>query len=143
MGFGNPYGDEYNEDIVYKWTNALHQLGVSVMSLADTVGLATPEQVERITRHVIQSLPEVEIGVHLHSSPEQWKEKTEAALRAGCFRFDSAIKGIGGCPMAGNTLIGNMDTEKLIAYFNEKSMLPIIQAAPLNTCIQLANQVFV
>ncbi|MBO9632068.1 MAG: hydroxymethylglutaryl-CoA lyase, partial [Chitinophagaceae bacterium] len=106
MGFGNPYGDPWSEEIVFKWAEQLVELGVTIISLADTVGLATPDQVGTITRHLIRSLPDTEIGVHLHSTPVNWKPKVDAALQAGCLRFDGALKGIGGCPMADDVLVG-------------------------------------
>ena len=110
MGFGNPYGDVYNEAIVFDWVNKLVDMDIKIISLADTVGLATKEQVYQVTKYLVDSLPETEIGVHLHSTPANWKEKVDAALQAGCMRFDGALKGIGGCPMADDELVGNMDT---------------------------------
>ena len=98
MAFGNPYGDLYDEDLVFSWAEKLTALGISILSIADTVGLATSHQVGRVTKHLIESLPQVEIGVHLHSTVHHWKDKVDAALHAGCIRFDGALKGIGGCP---------------------------------------------
>ena len=117
MGFGNPYGDVYNEEIVFSWVNKLVAMDIKIISLADTVGLATAGQVRRITKYLVDSLPGTEIGVHLHSTPMNWKEKVDAALSAGCKRFDGALKGIGGCPMADDELVGNMDTELMIPQF--------------------------
>ena len=99
MGFGNPYGDPYDESIVYEWVNKMAEIDIRIISLADTVGLATKEQVRSITKYVIGALPHIETGVHLHSAPHNRKEKLDAAIYAGCGRFDAAIKGIGGCPM--------------------------------------------
>ena len=107
MGFGNPYGDLYDEDIVFERINQLVAMDIKIISLADTVGVATPEQVYDMTSYLVESLPGVEIGVHLHSTPDNWKEKLEAAIKAGCKRFDGALKGIGGCPMADDELVGN------------------------------------
>ncbi|NJR42607.1 MAG: hypothetical protein HC767_08005 [Akkermansiaceae bacterium] len=120
MGFGNPYGDPYNEEVVFEWVNKLVGMGISIISLADTVGVATPEQVYNMTRYLVDSLPGTEVGVHLHSTPLNWKEKLEAAIKAGSKRFDGALKGIGGCPMANDELVGNMNTELMINHFNEK-----------------------
>ncbi|HEY8968849.1 MAG TPA: hydroxymethylglutaryl-CoA lyase, partial [Puia sp.] len=100
MGFGNPYGDPWSEEVVFEWVETLTRLGVRIISLADTVGLATPEQVFSVTDYLIRQLPDHTIGVHLHSTPTHWKAKVDAALQAGCRRFDGALKGIGGCPMA-------------------------------------------
>ena len=143
MGFGNPYGDIYNEDIVFKWVNKLNSLGVKIISLADTVGVATSEQVEKMTKYLIDNFPQTEIGVHLHSTATNWKVKTDAALNAGCNRFDGALKGIGGCPMAGNDLVGNMNTELMIPYFKELSLIENINEVALQECIQLAGEIFI
>ncbi len=142
MGFGNPYGDEHNDEIVFDWANKVAELGVTIISLADTVGLASPTQISRITGNLIQSLPEIEIGVHLHSAPHNWKEKLEAAMNVGCNRFDGALKGYGGCPMAGDDLVGNMDTEKLIRYFNEQSLMNDINEPALASALAIANSIF-
>ena len=142
MGFGNPYGDVYNEAIVFEWVNKLAAMDIKIISLADTVGLATADQVHRVTRYLVDSLPGTEIGVHLHSSPLNWKAKAEAALTAGCRRFDGALKGIGGCPMADDELVGNMDTERMIPYFEEKKILPGIDREALNECSRMAATIF-
>ena len=117
MGFGNPYGDEYHTDLVNEWIQKIIDVGVKTISVADTVGIATPELVSDVMNDVVNSFKEVEIGVHLHSAPNNRIEKLEAAINAGVKRFDSAILGIGGCPMAGNDLIGNMDTGISIDHF--------------------------
>ncbi|MBK7558758.1 MAG: hydroxymethylglutaryl-CoA lyase [Chitinophagaceae bacterium] len=142
MGFGNPYGDVYNEAIVFDWVNKLVDMDIKIISLADTVGLATKEQVYQITKYLVGSLPETEIGVHLHSTPSNWKEKVDAALQAGCMRFDGALKGIGGCPMADDELVGNMDTELMIPYFAEKKLLNNLDMDALQKCSQLAAEIF-
>ena len=143
MGFGNPYGDVYNEAIVFDWVNKLVAMDIKIISLADTVGLATKEQVYGITKYLVDSLPETEIGVHLHSTSENWKEKVDAALQAGCKRFDGALKGIGGCPMADDELVGNMDTELMIPYFNELNLLSNLNNDALKKCSMLATEIFV
>jgi hydroxymethylglutaryl-CoA lyase len=143
MGFGNPYGDVYNEEIVFDCVNKLVNMDIKIISLADTVGLATKEQVYHITKHLVDSLPETEIGVHLHSTPANWKEKVDAALKAGCKRFDGALKGIGGCPMADDELVGNLDTELMIPYFNELNLLNNLDMDALTKCSILATEIFV
>jgi hydroxymethylglutaryl-CoA lyase len=143
MGFGNPYGDVYNEALVFDWVNKLVEMDIKIISLADTVGLATKEQVYQVTKYLVDSLPETEIGVHLHSTPTNWKEKVDAALQAGCKRFDGALKGIGGCPMADDELIGNMDTELMIPYFNELNLLNNLDIDALKKCSMLATEIFV
>ena len=143
MGFGNPYGDLYNEAIVFEWVNKMVAMDIKIISLADTIGLATKEQVYEITKYLVDSLPGTEIGVHLHSTPVNWKEKVDAALQAGCKRFDGALKGIGGCPMADDELVGNMDTELMIPYFNELNLLSNLNNDALKKCSRLASEIFV
>jgi hydroxymethylglutaryl-CoA lyase len=142
MGFGNPYGDAYSEEIVFEWVHKITGLGINIISLADTVGLATPEQVFSVTNYLIKQLPQQEVGVHLHSTLYGWKDKIDAALKAGCRRFDGALKGIGGCPMADDELVGNMDSEQLIPFFSEKKLLKILDKAALEKSIQLAAAMF-
>ena len=143
MGFGNPYGDRYSEEIVFEWVNQLVAMDIGIISLADTVGVATPEQVYDMTEFLVDSLPGVEIGVHLHSTPQNWKEKLEAAVKAGCKRFDGALKGIGGCPMADDELVGNMDTELMIPYFEKKNLLNNLDKGALKNCSRLAAEIFI
>jgi len=143
MGFGNPYGDMYSEEVVFSWINKIIEIGIKTVSLADTVGLAKPEQVYSMTRYLIGQLPQVEIGVHLHSRPDNWKEKLDAAVNAGCKRFDGALKGFGGCPMANDDLVGNMRTEWMIDYFKKKELLYGLNEDALAKSLQLASEIFV
>ncbi|MFT3679221.1 MAG: hydroxymethylglutaryl-CoA lyase [Ferruginibacter sp.] len=143
MGFGNPYGDEYNEGIALKWVEKMTSMDIRIISLADTVGLATAAQVSSIISAVIPAYPGTEFGVHLHSTVTNWKEKIDAALNAGCKRFDGALKGIGGCPMADDELVGNMNTELMIPYFQQKGILNGIDANALNKCSRLAESIFI
>jgi len=142
MAFGNPYGDLYDEDIVFNWVEKLVELDIEIISLADTVGVASPEQVYDMTSYLVESLPTTEIGVHLHSTSENWNQKLEAAIKAGAKRFDGALKGIGGCPMANDELVGNMNTEFLISYLEEKKLLPAINKEALADALVMANQIF-
>ena len=143
MGFGNPYGDLYNEEIVFEWVDKLTALDIGIISLADTVGLATPMQVESVAGYLIKQLPQTEIGVHLHSTSFSWKEKADAALKAGCTRFDGALKGIGGCPMAGDDLVGNMNTELMIPYFQKLGLINDINEDALIKSLQMASEIFI
>lgn len=143
MGFGNPYGDKYNETIVFEWVNKLEAIGIKIISLADTVGLANAEQVNSVTKYLVNSLPHIEIGVHLHSTATNWAAKVYAALGAGCKRFDGALKGIGGCPMADDELVGNMDTELMIPYFEKLNLLNHLNQDALQHCSQLAASIFI
>ena len=117
MGFGNPYGDPWNVEIVGEWTEKLAKMGVKILSLSDTVGSSTPDVISYLFSNLIPKYPNIEFGAHLHTTPDKWHEKVDAAYKAGCVRFDGAIQGFGGCPMAKDDLTGNMPTEKLLSYF--------------------------
>lgn len=117
MGFGNPYGDPWDVDIVGEWTQKLAAMGVKILSLSDTVGSSTPDIITYLFKNLIPEFKEIEFGAHLHTTPTKWHEKIEAAYNAGCRRFDGAIQGFGGCPMAKDELTGNMPTEKMLSYF--------------------------
>ena len=120
MGFGNPYGDPWNVEIVGEWTEKLSKLGVKILSLSDTVGSSTPDVITYLFSNLIPKYPHIEFGAHLHTTPDKWHEKVDAAYKAGCVRFDGAIQGFGGCPMAKDDLTGNMPTEKLLSYFTQQ-----------------------
>ena len=121
MGFGNPYGDPWNVDIVGEWTGKLADMGVKILSLSDTVGTSNPESIDYLFSNLIPKYPNIEFGAHLHTTPTSWFEKVNAAYKAGCHRFDCAIQGFGGCPMAKDELTGNMPTEKLLSYFTKQN----------------------
>lgn len=142
MGFGNPYGDPYDEEIVFEWVNRLVAMDIGIISLADTVGLAKPEQIYTLTRYLVETLPGAEIGVHLHSAPQNWRAKLDAAVKAGCRRFDGALKGIGGCPMADDELVGNMDTELMIPYFETQQLLGKMDKEALARASRMAAELF-
>ncbi len=118
MGFGNPYGDPWSVEIVGEWTEKLNKMGVKILSLSDTVGSSNPEIIEYLYSNLIPKYPDIEFGAHLHTTPATWFEKVNAAYKAGCRRFDGAIQGFGGCPMAKDELTGNMPTEKMLSYFS-------------------------
>jgi hydroxymethylglutaryl-CoA lyase len=120
MGFGNPYGDPWSTEIVGEWTQKLSDMGVKILSLSDTVGSSTPDVISYLFSNLIPQYPQIEFGAHLHTTPDKWFEKIDAAYIAGCRRFDGAIQGFGGCPMATDQLTGNMPTEKLLSYFTSK-----------------------
>ncbi|MFM7015954.1 MAG: hydroxymethylglutaryl-CoA lyase [Bacteroidota bacterium] len=145
MAFGNPYGDNWNEEIALHWVEKIRSLGVKTIAMADTVGLANSEDVHRIFHHLIHSIADVEFGAHLHCTEENWEEKVNAAYRAGCRRFDTAIKGYGGCPMANDALVGNLATEKLMSYLSKnhqtEELKNINQDAFLEASL-LSNRVF-
>ncbi|MDV7139666.1 hydroxymethylglutaryl-CoA lyase [Maribacter sp. TH_r10] len=122
MGFGNPYGDPWNVEIVGEWTERLAQMGVRILSLSDTVGTSTPENIHYLFSNLIPQYPDIEFGAHLHTTPTKWHEKVKAAYGAGCRRFDGAIQGFGGCPMAKDELTGNMPTEKILSFFTAEKV---------------------
>lgn len=143
MAFGNPYGDLYNEEIVMQWVQILISMGINIISVADTVGIAQPSQIATIISRLVITYPDTEIGVHLHSTVGSLALKVEAALNAGCKRFDVAMKGIGGCPMAGNDLVGNMDTELVNHYFCQRDYETGINLEALQLCSALASKIFI
>lgn len=120
MGFGNPYGDPWSVEVVGEWTEKFADMGVGILSLSDTVGTSTPGVIDYLFSNLIPKFPEIEFGAHLHTVPSKWHEKVDAAYRAGCRRFDGAIQGFGGCPMATDELTGNMPTEKILSYFTKE-----------------------
>ena len=143
MAFGNPYNDLYDEDIVFNWVEKLVEMDIDIISLADTVGVATPEQVYDMTSYLVESLPATEVGVHLHSTFENWQQKLDAAVKAGCNRFDGALKGIGGCPMANDELVGNMNTEWMISYFEKNNIATGLNKEALAESLRIAGEIFI
>jgi hydroxymethylglutaryl-CoA lyase len=143
MGFGNPYGDAYTQDVLLLWADEMVKRGITILSLADTVGLATPGQISFALNTLIPKYPVTTIGVHLHSTPFNWKEKLEAAVNAGCVRIDGALKGIGGCPMAQDDLVGNMNMEWIIDDLNQQGLIKNINKAALEKCLELTSRVFI
>jgi hydroxymethylglutaryl-CoA lyase len=143
MGFGNPYGDPYNEEILLHWADVMVKKNIEIISLADTVGVAKPDQIATALNTLIPQYPTTQIGVHLHCTPDNWQNKLSAAMDAGCQRFDGAMKGIGGCPMADDELVGNMDTEKMIAHFQGKNLMPLLNEEALLIAGQMATQLFI
>ena len=142
MGFGNPYGDPYSEEIVMQFAGILVSLGASVISLADTVGLATPDEISSLFNSVKSISKEVEWGVHLHAAPEDAKAKIEAALIAGCLRIDGAILGYGGCPMADNELVGNINTRSIIEVANDLQIDINLSLSRFNEAELMASTIF-
>lgn len=142
MGFGNPYGDVYNEDILLHWADVMAKKQIKIISLADTVGVATPAQISAALNAVIPQYTNVSFGVHLHSTPANWRSKLEAAYEAGCRRFDGALKGIGGCPMAQDELVGNMATEQMVGYFKEIQLPLVIDDNALAESLHMASVLF-
>ncbi len=142
MGFGNPYGEEWNAELVIKWVKRLSLMGISIIALSDTVGVSNPENINQLFSALIPEVKTVEFGAHLHSHPDKWAEKITAAVNAGCVRFDSALKGIGGCPMAKDELVGNLATENLVQHFGGIEKLGLNQQA-FNASMQLAGEIFI
>ena len=142
MGFGNPYGDPWNVEIVGEWTERLSKMGVKILSLSDTIGSSNPENIDYLFSNLIPKYPEIEFGAHLHTTPNTWFEKVNAAYLAGCKRFDGAIQGFGGCPMAKDELTGNMPTEKLLSYFTSKKSISNLNALSFESAYNEATKIF-
>lgn len=142
MGFGNPYGDAWNVEIVQKWVDQLADMGVKIISLSDTIGVANPESITYLFGNLIPPYPDVEFGAHLHTQPHNWREKIHAAYTNGCRRFDAALRGYGGCPMAKDDLTGNMPTENLVAYLQENEPQMTLNMEAFQTALQMVFDVF-
>lgn len=142
MGFGNPYGDDWSAEIVTEWVGKIAQLGVKYFSLSDTVGVSDPQKIESLFKQLIPSFPELEFGAHFHTRPDEWFEKVDSAYRNGCLRFDGCLKGYGGCPMAKDELVGNMPTENLLAYFDQRGVNTGIHRERLHACEEMAGRIF-
>lgn len=143
MAFGNPYGDPWNAEVALHWTNRLvDELGVRIISLADTVGVAKPDDIEAMFSALIPALPHVECGAHLHARKDNWQPKTDAAWRAGCRRFDHAIAGFGGCPMAEDDLVGNLTTELFVQELESRGERTGLDLEQLARCVRMAGEVF-
>lgn len=142
MGFGNPYGDPWNVDIVQKWVDILADMEIKILSLSDTIGVSTPESISYLFGNLIPPYPDVEFGAHLHTAPHNWREKIHAAYQNGCKRYDSAVKGFGGCPMAKNDLTGNMATENMFYYFEQTDEELKIDMDVFNKAMEFSDKVF-
>jgi len=142
MGFGNPYGDPWDVEIVGEWTEKLSAMGVEILSLSDTVGTSDPETIDYLFSNLIPKYPKIEFGAHLHTTPDKWHEKVDAAYKAGCRRFDGAIQGFGGCPMAKDELTGTMPTEKMVSYFNTAKVDSNVKAMPFESSYNEATKIF-
>ncbi|MUV02915.1 hydroxymethylglutaryl-CoA lyase [Flavobacterium rakeshii] len=142
MGFGNPYGDPWSVEIVGEWTEKLAGMGVKILSLSDTIGSSTPEVIDYLFSNLIPKYPEIEFGAHLHTTPDRWFEKVDAAYKAGCIRFDGAIQGFGGCPMAKDDLTGNMPTEKMLSYFTAEKVVTSLNSLSFESSYNEATKIF-
>jgi len=142
MGFGNPYGDPYSPDVAAEWTGKLVALGIRTIALADTVGVATPDVITQLFSSLVPQYPEAVIGAHFHSTSDAWEEKVDAAWNAGCRRFDSAIGGIGGCPMAKDDLVGNIATENLLRWADARGIATGINREAFDHARRIAREIF-
>jgi hydroxymethylglutaryl-CoA lyase len=143
MGFGNPYGDEWSPGLAADWCKRLHEeLGIQYLAMSDTIGVADAPVISALFSELIPALPEVTFSAHLHTTPDTWKPKVEAAWEAGCKRFDGALKGFGGCPMASDKLTGNMPMENLISFFSERQLDSGLDIDELSKAMSMANDVF-
>lgn len=142
MGFGNPYGDPWNVDIVQHWVDHLAEMEIKIMALSDTIGVSNPENISYLFSNLIPPYPDVEFGAHLHTQPHNWEEKIAAAYRSGCRRFDGAMKGYGGCPMAKDELTGNMPTENMVLHFDEAGVSTGLDMTAFSAAMALVPEVF-
>ena len=143
MAFGNPYGDEWSPHIVAHWSEKLmNEFGIKTLSLSDTIGTSNRENITWLFKKLINEFPDVEFGAHLHTNPTSWEEKIDSAINSGCKRFDSTVRGYGGCPMADDQLMGNMPTENLISYLNAHKIKHNLNEEAFNKVMQLANEIF-
>jgi hydroxymethylglutaryl-CoA lyase len=143
MGFGNPYGDAYSPEIAANWVDKMNSMGIKIVALSDTIGVSNQQNISYLFKHLIPLYPNMEIGAHLHTTPDTWQEKIEAAYESGCRRFDGALKGFGGCPMATDKLTGNMPTENMISFFESKQINLNINHDKLIEAMMIANEIFV
>ncbi|MEM0993691.1 MAG: hydroxymethylglutaryl-CoA lyase, partial [Bacteroidota bacterium] len=142
MGFGNPYGDPWNVEIVQKWVDRLVAMGIGILQLSDTIGVSNPDSISYLFSNLLPHYPTIEIGAHLHTEPHNWEEKVEAAYLNGCRRFDGAIKGFGGCPMAKDDLTGNMPMENMVYYFEKQQVETGVQSRTFAESMRMAEEVF-
>ncbi len=143
MGFGNPYGDVWNVEIVEHWVTKIASLGIKIISLSDTIGIANADTISYLYKNLIPAMPHIEFGAHLHTTPNTWQEKLEAAYTNGCRRFDGAIKGFGGCPMAADVLTGNMPTENILLYLENMNENLDLNKDAFNKAIFMSDEVFI
>lgn len=142
MGFGNPYGDEWNVEIVQKWVDELDKIGIRIFSLSDTIGVSNPQTIKYLFSNLIPAYSHIEFGAHLHTQPHNWKEKVEAGYESGCMRFDGALRGFGGCPMAKDDLTGNMATENMTHFFNATGEDLGLNQSAFSESLMMTNSVF-
>ncbi len=143
MGFGNPYGDDWSIDMVVDWAGRLYELGSRIIPLSDITGEATTEKIENVYNQLITCYPDVEYGLHLHATKEDWYDKVDAAYRSGCRRFDTVLGGVGGCPMTGKELLSNLDTSKLLSYLDDKHISYSLNKDELNRAFTIANNILI
>lgn len=143
MGFGNPYGDEYNAEIAINWVGQLAKMGIRTIAMSDTVGVAKPDTISYIFKHLVPEFKDVHIGAHFHSTATTWEEKIQTAYDNGCLRFDSAMKGIGGCPMANDDLVGNIATENIAGWAMRKNIPLRIDQDAFFQSLNIAAEIFI
>lgn len=142
MGFGNPYGDPWSAEVVLDWVEKLSRLGIHIFSLSDTIGVSNPQSITYLFNNLVKAYPNLEFGAHLHTPPHNWREKIEAAYINGCIRFDAAMRGFGGCPMAKDDLTGNMATENLVSYFSEINIDTGLDYRQFIRALSMVNDIF-
>lgn len=142
MGFGNPYGDDYSAEVAIKWVGELAKMGIGNIVMADTVGVARPDNISYLFGHLVPEFKDVTIGAHFHSTADTWEEKVQTAYDNGCRSFDSAMKGIGGCPMAKDELVGNIATENVVRWIDEHNINTKLDKEALDIAWRKATEIF-
>ena len=143
MGFGNPYGDLYNIEIVAEWAEKMSELGIKIISLSDTIGVADSQTIKKVFSGLISQYPTIEFGAHFHASNDTWQLKIQSAFEAGCLRFDGAIGGFGGCPMAEDKLVGNINTQNMIQYFENQGINLNLKKVAFEESIKISKNIFI
>ena len=142
MGFGNPYNDPWSVDIIDYWLNRMLPLGIRSLQLSDTIGIASPEKITEVFEFTSNQFPTLDIGVHLHTRPDVWLGKMDAAYKAGCRKFDGALLGFGGCPMAKDDLVGNMPMENMIKYVEGLNEPTQYDSDKLKEALEMAHRLY-
>ena len=142
MAFGNPYGDKWNTDIVYRWTRILNQHDIKIIALSDTIGLGNKDRIYEVFKAMLHEFPHIEFGAHLHTTPDNWLSNVDAAYRAGCRRFDTVINGLGGCPMSERELVGNLHTSHLLSYLQSKNEKLHLDFEALELARNIADEIY-
>ena len=143
MGFGNPYGDAFSTEVVANWAEKMNKIGIKIIALSDTVGVANNHTITQLFTSLIPQYPNIEFGAHFHATNDTWQMKIKAAYQAGCYRFDGAIGGFGGCPMAEDELVGNINTQNMIQYFENQGVSLALDKGEFRKSVEISKNIFI